>query len=403
MIWENRGREFEVLGEKYKNIKNFYLYGACENAIFVLEQLEYAIESLGLENTIEIYFVDRNESKKEYLGKKVLSLAVFEQNYNANDVVIICVTQKSIDEVWGYLRNIGCEKNINAFETYEFYRYLSLILYYRSNKLYLHLVDLFMNTFCNLNCKECYVQTYRGVRKQALENEIKRNIDLLFAKADSVGIISFGIAEGFMNKRLPYAIKYICDSYANKFNEIHVTTNGTIIPNREFLASLNNPKVKVVVDDYRENVPLARENYSKVIEILKKNEIRFDELRREHWDESGFGKENARSVEQLSNDYSRCVCLAKGFPYVGYSESSDKMYSCVFQTINSYLKLIEEDETDSIGFSHSSALEIIEFLLGYAEKGYLSACKYCNGVFSDVQYNHVPVAIQLEEVRQTDE
>ena len=142
MIWINKEHEFELQEHRYKNIKNFYLYGACDKADFVLEQLEYAIESLGLRNEINIYFVDKNENKTEYLGKKVLQPPAFKQRYNANDIVVVCVNPNSIGEVWDILQHVGCEKNINAFEPYEFYRYLSLILYYKCNKLYLHLVDL---------------------------------------------------------------------------------------------------------------------------------------------------------------------------------------------------------------------------------------------------------------------
>lgn len=398
MKWTNKGKEFYCIENYYKNVDTIYLYGAWIHADFVLDQIEKALAGLG-ETSVDIVFIDRDINKQSsgYKNRMVISPEMYKQICESGDrgIVIVCVTENRYDEIWLFLESCGLIKNETAFNQYEWYRYMSLFIYYRFGKFYLHLADLFMNTYCNLNCKECFVQTYRGVRKRATIDEIKYTIDLLLGKADFVGIISFGIADGFMNTGLPEAIEYICANYRDKFYEIHVTTNGTIIPRDSFLNSLKNEKVKVVVDDYRDNVELARINYPLVICTLKERGIRFDELKRSVWNESGFG-ESININQKLDTCYKECICLAKGFPYMGYSSNPDRMYSCVFQTINTYLKLVPEEEYDSIDFKESSILEIIEFLLGYSYKGHLTACKYCKGVFEGVAVNNIPVAVQIE-------
>ena len=155
--------------------------------------------------------------------------------------------------------------------------------------------------------------------------------------------------------------------------------------------------MRIAVDDYRENVELARKNYDKVITTLESNHVNFSSLCREYWYVSDFGKgTTSENEEQLCHKYWNCINEAKGFPYIGYKNGTNKLYSCVFQTINAYLNLIEEKEEDGLDLAVAEPIEIIEFLLGYAEKGYLSACTNCSGMFEGVDVNHVPVAVQLK-------
>ncbi len=401
MKWQNRGHEFDELGEYLKKTKTIYLYGAVQSAESLIELFEKAIyKANNNEMDLNVVFVDRNQEKQSglFLGKKVISPEEFYENFSEeNGLVVMCVGENRAAEIWEQMKECGIHRKFHAFSVYEFYRYLSLFLLYRYNKMYLHAVDLFLHTYCNLNCEYCFVQTYRGVHRKITIDAIKRNIDVVFNKCDYVGIVFFGIAEGFLGgKELEFALRYITDHYSDRFMTVEIVTNGTIIPSQSLLEVIKNKKIRIVVDDYRENVKLAEEQYLKVIKMLEENDVNYSSLKRDHWDVSCFGDNVIEEdPEKLGQKLSNCVCHAKGFPYIGYKEGSTRMYSCVFQTINEYLGLIEEYESDSLEFATANPLEIIEFLLGYNDVGYLSACAYCNGIFEGVEINHIPVAEQI--------
>lgn len=404
MKWCNRGHEFDEMEKYFQNTKEIYIYGAVENAVPLIKQLERAIckANNGIVD-INISFVDRNmeKQKNNFFDKKVKSPQVFyEEFFNKSALTIVCISENNAKEVWTQLEQHGIKRKRHAFSEYEFYRYISLFIWYRYRKAYLSVIDIFAHTYCNLNCKHCFVQTYRGVRKQANISDLKHVIDVVFSKIDFIEICWLGIAEGFLGGFVfEEAVKYIINNYSTKFNEIHIVTNGTVIPTQPLIEILKQKRIRVIVDDYRDNVKLARENYCKVIEILKENNIRYDSLRRLHWDESCFGeRRTAENEEQLCNKVGECICHAKGYPYIGYHEGTTRIYSCVFHAINAYLGIIEECDDDSLEFATATPLEIIEFFLGYSEKGYLSACQYCNGMFEGIEVNHVPVAVQIENL-----
>ena len=259
---------------------------------------------------------------------------------------------------------------------------------------------MFLHTGCNLNCRGCIVQTYQGVRKRRSAQQIKKNLDDMFRHIDFVGIMNFGISEGFLGgHELEEVLKYVSARYADRFLEIGITTNGTILPPQSLIDVLKEVKASVTVDDYRENVALARENYPKVIEILQKNNIRYSELKRVYWDQLDFNGGNElieTNEEVLSKKLGDCISM-KGFIYIGYHEQPNRIFSCCQQAINTYLNIVDEVDDDGLDLETASTIEVIEFLMGYTEKGYLSACTRCNGAFEGVEMTHIPVAVQIEE------
>lgn len=403
MKWENKGHEFEELGLYIRKTDTIYLYGCVAWAKPLIEQTEWALKQAGcLKDDIEIVFVDRDTTKQgsKYFGKRVIAPTQFYDEFAKHyGIVVMCISEANNMEVWNQFEQNGMIRRFHAYSVFEFHRYMSLFLYYRNQKIYLHLIDMFVHTNCNINCKNCFIQTYRGVRKKISISDLKHNIDLVFAKADFIGIVVFGIGDAFFGaEELEYAIKYITENYSERFMTVELVTNGTIIPKESLLECIKNEKVRIAVDDYRDNVELARKNYEKVIKALQDNNVNFSSLKREYWYESNFGLERTgETQEQLCSKYWNCINEAKGFPYIGYKDNSNKMYSCVFQTINSYLNLVEEVEDDGIDLAMAEPIEIIEFLLGYTPKGYLTACANCKGMFERVELNHVPVAEQIQK------
>lgn len=401
MKWKNRGHEFDELGEYYKQTKIIYLYGARPAAKPILEQIEYAIKKANQQVLdVDIKFVDRDLTKQKqlFLGKEVISPEEFREQFLKNHgIVVLCMNENSTEEVSKSLETHNMQRKFHVYSVYEFYRYLSLFVCYRYQKLYLHIVDMFVSTYCNLNCEHCCVRTYQGIRKRRTVPEIKENIDEMFRKIDYVGIMIFGIGEGFMGgSPLESALEYITEKYADRFCVIEIVTNGTIVPKDSLIKVLQNRKIRVVVDDYTDHVQLAAVNYPLVTKCLSENDVQFSGLKREYWEEYEFGNVADDNIESLDKKLGDCICHAKGFAYIGYGNASARIYSCVHQTINAYQNIVTETEDDGIDLNSSDPLEIIEFLLGYTEKGYLSACTQCNGAFEGKESNHIPVAVQIE-------
>ncbi len=400
MKWKNKGHEFDAHGEYFKKVKRIYLYGAVESAKQIIEHLEFATKEIEPEKKdYDFCFVDRDAEKQKegFGGLKVISPDEFYNEFSEmNGIVVLCMNETSTQDVWNEISNRGIKRTFNAFSTYEFYRYMSLFVYYKYKKLFLHAVDMYNHTICNLKCKHCCIQHHRGYHHQRSFEEMKENIDYLFQKVDNVGIMFFGIAEGFLGgESLSKSIQYIVENYSDRFMVIEIVTNGTVIPLQGFIDSLKTPKVRVAVDDYTDNVDLARKQIRNVVKLLDENSINYAVLKREYWEEYEFGTTKDLESNKYGEKYRDCICHAKGFAYIGYNENSHRVYSCVHQTINAYLKIVQEDEDDSVSLDECTPLELIEFLLGYSNKGYLSGCAQCNGAFEGAEALHIPVAEQL--------
>lgn len=400
MKWHNKGHEFDELLEYMRDTKTIYFYGCTDQAISLLRQTEWILEKKKI-NDLEILFVDRDLQKQnqEFSGKRVVAPEEMYGTYESNNgLIIVCTSEHSSVEIWENIRDKRLKRRFHAYSIFEFYRYMSLLLYSKYGIKYFHLVDEFVHTNCNLNCKDCYIQTYRGVRKCIDTDKLKKQIDDLFDAVDYIGIMVLGIGDGFAGgSSMEYALEHLTSKYSERFMTIELVTNGTILPKDSLVKCLIHPQIRIALDDYRENVALARENFNTVKQILINNGINVSELCRSYWYESNFGSCSInKSEEEMCERYSLCINEAKGFPYIGYGNRG-KMYSCVMQTINSYHEIVDENDDDGIDLSQNDFIVLNEFLLGYSASGYLSACKRCSGMFEGVELNHVPVAVQIEK------
>jgi len=404
MKWTNKGHQFDDAGEYFKNTKVVYFYGCIFTFLNeIIEQLIWAEKkSNNGKVNLDFVFVDRDKEKQkqQFFGYPVISPEEFHTRFaDSNDIVILAVTEKSLPKLLAeLLTNMKFKRRFNVFTPYEFFRYLTVFIWYRYNKLFFHIVDMYAHTNCNLNCKHCFIQTYRGVRKTINFDLLKKNIQNFFNKIDYTYTFIGGIGDGFAYRDLGDMIDFLNQNYKDRYEKIDIVTNGTIIPNEKLLNALKTPKVHVIVDDYRENVELARKNFQKVISLLEQNKIFFDILKRSYFDKAGLlvkDKNTLDSEENLILQHDNCICHAKGFPYFGYKDGKNYIYSCCFSTINSYLNLIEEMPNDYIDLV-ASPTDILEFILGYSDNGYLNTCKYCVGIFEGEMTEKIPVAIQMD-------
>jgi len=398
MKWRNKGHEFDFHIDYYKKTKVIYFYGCVYNKAFI-DLLTWAIKKVNNGSLdVDFIFVDRDIEKqnKPFCGYPVISPELFiEQFINKNDIVITFVSDNSLRALLSQLLGLSIfERRLNLFTEYEFFRYATVFIWSRYNKLYLHMVDVFISSHCNVNCRDCCIQVPRGQKRMTSFENLTKNIDALLSFADYVGFLLYGMGDGLIYHSLDKVFDYTGLSYGDRVYKQRVVTNGTILPNEAVLSALHRNNVNVVVDDYRENIPLAREKFPKVIETLSRKCIDYEILLREYWEDFQFGSYDNSHLDttQLTAFMSECISGCRGFPFWGYDPS--KVFSCLFQTVSNHLKLVDETEDDFIDWSRITKAEFIEFVLGYTNKGYLSACTKCSGIFEGRTARRIPVAIQ---------
>jgi hypothetical protein len=94
---------------------------------------------------------------------------------------------------------------------------------------------------------------------------LKREIDCLFQIYDYIENLTFSGGEPLLHPNVYEAVEY-CLKYREKFGDLRIFSNGTIVPKKQLidLIKLSNGKVKLVIDDYG---PELSRNISKIVEL----------------------------------------------------------------------------------------------------------------------------------------
>ena len=154
------------------------------------------------------------------------------------------------------------------------------------------------------------------------------------------------------------------------------------------MAVLSQCNVEVVVDDYRDTVPLARENFEKVLEALKAYNIKYYVNKVDEWFDMAPGKTDFSHCTdiELQCHFDECCPL--------WQELRDgKLYSCnydAYATVAGINPEADEEAFDLRSFDSSRKKELIEFRLGYNAKGYTNFCKKCRGFSEQNQLRGIP-------------
>lgn len=61
-----------------------------------------------------------------------------------------------------------------------------------------------------------------------------------------------------LNKDLGRTLVYLDENYRNRIESIETVINGSIVPGDELCRLMKEHRIKVYLDDYRENVPQLR-------------------------------------------------------------------------------------------------------------------------------------------------
>ena len=392
--------------EKIKNsTSKVILFGAGDLGKLAFHALK--------KNKIKVdFFCDSNEKKqdKDYLGVKIISpkqLALLEKNShifmcNSQYIEVVSDLLKKLNFVNIYdlvslLKNVDfsdCNLDQSLFSVPAIERQVAL---HEQNclkankdvhkKLYISNIDIVITERCSLKCKDCanLMQYYQ--RPQNAEHE------LLFKATDKLmkcidNLYEFRIIGGdpFMNKKMFEVVNKV-SNYKN-VEQIVVYTNATILPKDENFRCLTNKKVRLHITNYG----LMSRKHDELVEMCKKNKIKFVSERVKKWQDIGSIAYEKKSEKQLETLFKNCCANNLLTLFDG------KLYRCPTSANGVKLKAIPEDINDIIQLGKSELdLKLLKEQIKdfYYGKKFISACLYCKG--RDFGFGEIDAAIQTKK------
>ena len=389
MKWKNKGHEFD---EMYKNISdktNFYLFGAGDYGQQFYNMFKNEINIIG--------YIDNNPEKIGTMvnGKKCYSLS--EIKLLDDQAIIVTMSQIARVNPVEQLKQMGLRHNIDYYIIEEF---ISVYYVYKYDKVYFSSISFLPSTICNLNCENCL--NFNPYAKQFYVREwdqLIKDVDLFFSCVDYIMLFHVSGGEPMLYKHTADLIEYIDKKYGEKIGTLRTVTNGTVVPKDDVMEKLSKCNIEVTVDDYREAVPRFNDRFDQLLAKLDEYHIKHYVNKVDSWIDLAPDKTDYSrfSDEQLIAHRDSCN--------QSWEELRDgKIYSCnyaAYATVAGIAGEQDVEETYNLE-THIQELkdnpikkkELIEFRLGYTDKGYTNFCKKCRG-FTPENTDEVEPAKQM--------
>lgn len=391
MKWLNKGHEFDQIAKEYirifqENGEKIYIFGAG----YLGGEVRNIVEHLGC----FAGYID-NDSRKQKSGVDGICVMSLEQYMSLGQKgIIVIAVEKYISEIEKQLEDNGLSRENNYFIWDDFLkRAMPLLMTYYYNFAYVELAQISVTERCSLRCKKCahacsYV--HRDAKDMTIE-AVYQSADVFFSKIDLCREFVLIGGEPLLYKHLTEAVDYIGKKYRNQMIRFCITTNGTILPQGELLEACRKYDVMFRISNYSEQVPYLREKYKTLTAILSKNRVRYAIADPDgSWMDYGFDYMNRScNTEGLQKVFDACQTPCR-------EVRGSKYYFCVMArsvSENMGFGVGEDDFLDLEKLQGDYKKILMEFELGYSEKGYLDMCRHCNG--ADAQKLPIPVAEQM--------
>lgn len=390
MKWKNKGHEFDefmtTFSEEFH--KKIYVFGAGQLG----EQMARCLDTLGLLGGI----IDNSEKRQ---GDYILDhLIISLENYlsvHKKPAIVIAVSDKYANEIAVQLERNHMVHGKDFFYNYEFrHKILPLIYGYYQNKIYMELAQITLTEKCSLKCKKCAHACYNvsSASKDLSYLEACQSADKFFSKVDYINELVLIGGEPLLYRDLAKVIIYIGERYREKIGTLSITTNGTIVPNEEVLKASSKYQVLFRISNYAKTLPRLYEIHKRLISTLETYQIEYYLAQEDgYWIDYGFDYLNKDMDEiELTKTFNRCLTPCR-------EVRGNKLYFCVMaRSVSDNLHFNEgqDDYLDLDQLNDDNYKKILlEFNLGYSEKGYLDMCHRCHGM--DAVNYPIPIAEQL--------
>lgn len=371
MKWTKKGHELDYVYNKMMEKERFYIFGAGDYGSQLYQIMKDEIIVAG--------YIDNSPDKhgQNLHGKRIYRLS--EINYNKDTGIIVAVSQIARSGVVLELEEAGYVEDEDYFRMEQF---LSVWYVYRYDKVYFMSVSMLPSTACNLNCELCLnFNPYAGKPDVRSLAQVKEDIDLFFQAVDYVMLYHVSGGEPFLYPHFAEVIEYLGTRYRDRILTLRTVTNGTVVPPDSLLQRLSEIDFEITVDDYREAVPESKEDFDLLIQKLQKYQIKYEVNKAESWIDLAPTRTDHSmwTKEQLTEHFDNCAQT--------WQELRDgKLYSCNYDGYATVAGINEEQKEevyDLRNFRPEQKKELVEFRLGYNEKGYTNLCKHCRGFYMD--------------------
>lgn len=394
MKWRNKGNELNYLGDKLVQGRpsKIYLFGYGEIAKLYVKTL--------YENNYFTGIIDNDTEKqgKIVYEKQIISLNDFFKTEKENNAIIVITASIINRRVIGeQLKDSGFVHGKDYFYYDEFFnRIFPILMMYQRDKSFVPLAQISLTERCTLKCKKCAHACY-AVSNDAEDlslSEVYKSADSFFSKVDYIQEFVLIGGEPLLYKELPEAIEYIGSTYRNQMNIFCITTNGTILPKEDVLELCKKYHVLFRISNYTKELPKLQKHYERLCSTLDSHGIDYVLGKQEtEWMDYGFEDINRDcSEEELIKIFSSCNTPCREI-------RGNKYYYCVMaRTVSENLgfDVGQDDYLDLDKLTGKNyKKELLEFNLGYSEKGYLDMCRHCRG--NDAKNYLIPVAEQLKK------
>lgn len=378
MKWTNKYHEFDVsagkLIEKYCKRFPCYIFGAGIAGKEMLSVLKYY--------QCFAAFIDNNRDKQDsgFENEEVISLDEYMER-RQKGIIIIAAAERNIPIICRQLEAGGLHRGDDFLSADEFLKdILPVISVYYYDKVFIQIAQISLTERCTLKCKKCAHACY-AVNSAAPDlplEEVRRSADIFFRKVDYIKEFVLIGGEPLLYRSLAEAIHYIGERYRKSMSVYCIATNGTIVPSEEVLRVCSQYQVLFRISNYSARIPRLKESYKKLVMKLVEWKIPYI-LGEEDWQWRDYGFEYVdQGTEEsiLTDTFDQCGTICREL-------RGNKFYYCVMARSVSENLGFGVGQSDYLDLSalqgEQYKKELLEFSMGYSEKGYLDMCRYCHG------------------------
>lgn len=380
-MWLNKGHEFDLVAERiFRANCKFIIFGAGTFGKVFYEEFKKELNI--------VCFVDSIKSKQ---GTMIDGLSVFDPDSldsTKNEKILVSTGRTA--EVFDFLSKKGFIKNENFFHIDEF---MTIYKMYKYNKLFVSNLNIIITEYCTLKCRKCSaLNPYIQNRVHYSLNEIGNMLETYFKAVDEVSILGLLGGDAMMHPQFNDILQFIGQTYYDKkVHCIEIYSNSVIIPNKSSLDLMKKYNVIYRFTDYG-NASNGRQKVSEIVNILRENGICYDHAKFNMWSDCGYPQQsNGVPIESLNSFYKSCDRRSCQGLF------GSKLFYCSMAIAAQRIGYCIPAETDYFDLNQQdiNKKELMEFMLGFNERGYLEYCKKCNGG-PNINKNYVIPGEQFE-------
>ena len=231
-------------------------------------------------------------------------------------------------------------------------------------------VEYAVTTRCKLRCRKCSnLIPYMDQRADIPLDTVNKEINRLLRCTDYIYRLKVHGGEPFLYPALAEILEVL--TAKENIGEIRISTNGTVIPNQRVMDLMKNPRILVFVSGYPSHLAPARE---KLLAMLKRNKIRFRDLKEQKWSDTGDFSLRKDCRRSLRHKIETCY-MANSKALLG-----SRFYICSRSANGSNLRLFDENVFVDLKQNRD---QVRRELRNMYKRFDFSGCKYCDAVNDD--------------------